>query len=79
MLIDASDRLAIPDHGVVLSALASFAALILGDQVTAIIVLVGALRNVALARGHGSVAATKEALTRVFSYNDHQCYAPFVF
>ena len=76
-LRDACDRLAVPDVGIVTAAVISFAVLTLGDPLLAVLALTAALAF--FAGGDAGRAAANEAIVRFFSYNDHECYSPFVF
>ena len=76
-LRDACDRLAVPDVGVVTAAVISFAVLTLGDPLLAVLALAAALAF--FAGGGAGRSAANEGIVRFFSYNDHECYSPFVF
>jgi hypothetical protein len=75
----ASGRLRLPDPGIIAASVAALLALEFGFPFLALAVLVAVLWIVSLYHGAATVPATKEALVRFFSYNDHECYSPFVF
>jgi hypothetical protein len=79
VVVAASGRLRLPDPGILAPPLAALALLELGSPFLALAALVAALGIVSLYRGEATVPAAKEALVVFFSYNDHECYAPFVF
>jgi hypothetical protein len=76
-LLDACDRLHGPDLRIVTASLISFVVLRLADPLLAFGALVAAL--LFFARDKVTRESANEALVRFFSYNDHECYSPFVF